>query len=376
LVVFRDVLDGTWLGMAHRQSADGDEYLCAPVSVQRLADFQRGKVDLRTVFTELEAGTLARVFVRATESAREDANIEVASDVSPDWLPDSGFLFTAFHAPSDADDAVILTDLFERKRALVHLNLNPPEAQEAHTIDATTLADGLALFQNAVKHGYLLWRRTTNAIVRKGKASPDDFTLQAYALAPGSFEVHLQAKNTGDLFGYAPQVEALRKLDEIMLLVDKPEEAVQVAIKYRGHFVSSVRQLLKFVATKQVPLRYKWTEPTTAVVTRNVIRPEPAQELYTELSRREELSQQDVKYVGRFTDLLHQGRWSLETAEGEVVTGTLVEDAGFSLHGVSYFDKVYEIECREVLDQVIVSGVQSSTLVLLAPPKEVTGPSQ
>lgn len=371
IVVVRDRLDGIWLGMAYAEEGSGSNFLFAPVSARRLAAFQQGHVDLRSVFTELEDGHLATAYIEPSEAQESGLDLEVVQDVPPEWLPDSGFVLSAFRDPVPEESATILTDLVARRRTLVHLNFNPQEAQEAHVIDASTLADGLNLFQNAHKQAYLLWRRTAGAAIRRIKASIDDWTLQAYAVHEGSFEIHLQAKTADDLFGYASQVEALRKLDEITAVIDKPEEALQVAIKYQGHYVSAVRQLLRFIATKKVPLRYTWIEPTTAKVSRSVIRPEAAETLYAELTRKEELSQQNVTYTGRFVDLLHQGRWSMETTDGETVSGSLVPEARFSLSGVSYGDRLYEIDCLEIQDQAIVSGTPSSTILLVSPPREV-----
>lgn len=374
LILLRDAVDGAWVGLAADRSPHGDTFACVPVSSARLAALKFGEMDLRAIFEHPEIDRRASLFVPAEWKPGSSVALEAVEDFHPEWLPDEGFFLSAFGPDVAPEARDIVEEATVRNRPVVHANFNPPEAKAESKIDAFTLAEGLTTFQNVVKRAHALVTRTKGAATRKLLAAAENYTFEVYGFSYGSFEVHMQAKSNPDLFGSAPHVEALAKLDEIASRVHDIEAAVEVAQANRGHFVSAVRALMYFIADRKTPLKYSWTEPNGEVRS-NLILPDAASALYTALAARQELSQQVIKLVGVF-DKIHvkSGRWTVITQEDGEFSGRVAQGSGVTLKGLTTSSVTYELECRDVLEEGVVNERQTSRLELLKQPVEIKLP--
>lgn len=374
LILLRDAVEAAWVGVATDRNADGDAFACVQVSPKRLAALKLGDTDLRALFEAPEVERRATLFVPADWEAGLAVTLQDVVTFQAEWLPAAGFYLSMFGAPVADANRDLIAEAVKRSRPVVHLNLNPPEAAEhALRIDAFTLSEALALFQNAVRRAHSVSIRHLSDAKRKLVSASENYTLQVFGFAPGSFEVHLQAKSLPNLLGETPHVDALKKLDEFASQVENPSAAIEVAKENRGHFVTAVRDLLHFVAESKTPITYSWTEPTNSKVRSATIRPDAAEILYNQLATRQDLSQQDVTLIGVFDKLdVNNGRWRMLTPDGER-GGTIATDSGVSLGGLTTTTKYYRLKCKEVLDEHIVSGKQTTRLELLQQPEEVEG---
>lgn len=372
IVALRDRLGGVWLGMAVEREANGEQFVCVPVSSERLSAFRHGQIDLRDVLAlpETEEHARVRIPVDGTEALAE-LELELVPFSPPeDWLPDPGFFLTTFVEPVAAAYQSMASLATMENRPILRLNLQPVGG--GHAIDIDQLGEALVLFQNGVKQAHVLVTRDLPVTERKMLSSVEHHTFEALAFASNSFEVHMRAKGSADLFGHTPHVRALTKLDEIASVVDDIEAAVGVAKANRGHFVSAITAIMRFVADSKTPLSYAWAVPQSPKVHAHVIKPEAAQALYEALVSKQELARQDVTLVGVFRKIDEEsGTWRLESYDGEQYSGTVSSESGVSLHGMIIGARTYRVECRDVLLEMPGSGRQASKLEITALPEEV-----
>jgi hypothetical protein len=373
LVVLRDPVDSAWLGTAVERGADGDEYLCVPISAGRLAAVRHGEVDVRDVFVNPEISTPARVVVSWTY-ADQRFELHPMLEVPTDWIPDEGALLTEFIQPVSAEFRALASEATVHNRPVLHLNLNPPNSS-AHAIDADLLGKALVLFQKSIRYANSAANRTLSAAAKKLVSGAENYTFEAFATAPSSFEVHLQAKMEADFFGYTPHLRALRKLDEIVGVMEDTEAAIAVAKENRGHFVSAIRSLMQFVADTNIPISYAWTAPQSQHVEQHTIRPEPARALYEQLVAKRELDRDEVDLVGVFHKIDDEyNTWRFETSDGVDYSGDLAPGTNFNLSGYTTTTVTYSIHCIEILRESEGTGRESTALQMTQPPKEVASP--
>jgi hypothetical protein len=365
------MLEGSWLGSAIAWGETGDDYFCVPISPHRLSQFRHGQLDLRTVLAEPEERRPARTFIPSNGKAQSAILELVPVDAPPDkWLPGPGFLLTTFIEPVAADYREMVSLATSENRPILRLNLNP--ADGSHAIDMDKLGEALLLFQNGVREAHQLVMQTVPNAIRKALSAPENHIYEALAFAGNSFEVHMRAKANADLFGHTAHISALQKLDEITSVVDNTPAALDVARKNKGHFVSAISELMKFVASADTPLSYAWTAPQSSLVQAHVIRPEPARALYDALVSREELSRKDATFVGVFRKIDEDnGAWRVKTNEGLSIKGQIAAEAKVSLHGLTIGTKQYRIVCREVLLETVGTGKRTPQLEMTSPPEEI-----
>jgi hypothetical protein len=375
VVLLRDNLDGMWLALAVSREVGGDEYLCVPLSATRLAAFRRGEIDLRAVFVEPQvARSHARLFIAAEVSFNSEFELAALADVPPNWLPNNGFFLTTFFPSVEPEYQEVLERARAVNRPVVILKLKPPEAEVVPKIDVEKLSRILAIIQRGVKHANSLVSRTLSDVQRKIRAAAESYTLQVLAHQHGSFEVVLQTKAAGDLFGHAPQVEALAKLDEIARLVDDPARAIEVARANPGHFIAAFRDLLQFSSSTDTAISYSWAEPQGQIRGGAVIRPAAALALYKELILQKDLAEQERTLIGVFRSInVDTQSWRLRTAEGDDYPGEVAKDSGVTLSVLMVDGVTYSLHCLEVLRETQGTGKEDYYYYLLDRPTEVIG---
>ena len=369
IVVLRDTVDGAWLGMAVERAAAADEYLCVPISAARLSRFRHGAIDLRDVFVSPEESRFARVIIPASDLGQSVELVPIL-EIPEDWLPDAGFLLTSFIEPVAVEYRAMSDLATSENRPILRLNLSPEGG--AHAVDVNELGSALILFQNGLRHAHSLVTKSLTFVQRRLQSAPENHTFEALAFASNSFEVHMRAKGGGDLFGNSPHVQALHKLDEIIAVVDDTDAAVTVAKANRGHFVSAVTALMKFVYQSDLPLSYAWTSPQSSRIHVHSVRPQAAKALYDALILKQELSQEEVTLTGVLKKLdVNNRAWTLLTPEGEEHHG-FVTDGDVSISDLNVDRVVYRLQCRDILVETAGSGRQSTRLELLSRPIEIT----
>jgi hypothetical protein len=367
IMLLRDNVGTAYVGLMTERIDDRDVFLCTPISVARLVRLRMGSEDLLAIFASPEISSFYSGRIELPLKTPPSMALQALAEIPHSWLPDEGFLLSDFLAEVSADEINIVSQALERHRPVVHLNLDPPEAIHASRINADRLAHGIAVFQNLVKHAHKRALTTLTEAKRKLLGSPDNYTMEVFAFAPGSFEVHLQAKTGGDLLGHNSLSMALAKVDELASSVTDPDASVAIAQENRGHFVSAYQTFLQFVAESETPVRYSWAEPLDSEVHSCRISPEAASVLYEKLTATKELGYEEFSAIGRFSKAdKNTGSWALTRADGKVYRGWLSPEHDVTLVGVEIQTKVYTVQCREVLNETVGSGRQETRILMLA----------
>lgn len=369
LIVVRDAVGASYLGLLAERSEENDTFLCTAVSPGRLTDLRHTRMDLRAIFLTPE---VPEYFVgRWTNGANHPPRLDLTPIDAPpeDWLPEEGFFLHDFIQTPPAGATTIVAEATARHRAILHVALNPPEAREGAQINMDRLAIALQAFQNVVRHAYRRAIAELPESARALEAEADNYLLEVFAFAPGSFEVRLQSKAPADLMGFSNLSRAMKKIDELIgHLVSSEvnlEAALEVAQQNRGHLIGAYQNLLKFVAENEMPMTYSWADPSpTASVPRKIL-PEAAAALYALLVSRQDLGTEQIALMGRFVRAdVRNGSWTLLTEDGKEHRGQLAEGYNVSLSGIVLDTRLYRIECEERIEETLGSGRQTTNLFL------------
>ncbi len=348
LVLARDAIGTAYLCAFVEREAAGDRFAAVPLSPERLAGFRAGLIDLREVLERPETGLAFDARFRRMDGL-PTLQLQQVERIPNDWLPDAGFLLSAFAGP--VENVAIVQHATERRVAVVECHFEPPEARTpTPRIEAFRLAHGIEKFQTLLMHAYKKARAAMTPL-RRLQMNPDAYILQAYAVSLQSFCVHFESKYEADLAGATSVGLAMRTFDELMDVLARPEEERMAVLReHRGHVVGAFRNLMKFVSEEDSPLVYTWAEPASRFPqTRRVGRFDAAA-MCAVLEALAELGVERVEFVGVFirvsTDLQ---KWTAQDDEGAVRSGVVHEDAQNVLRGTVNENKRYKFLCDEKL---------------------------
>lgn len=364
IVLARDVIGTSYLAVLVSRDDHGDRFLCVPVSEMRLADFTRGRMDLRTALTRPESGE--RFF--ASFDLREGAPtlmLEPLSEVPEKWLPQAGFLLTEF-VPHEPDGDDLISQAIQSNLTMGVLSFDPPEARARPRIFADRFAEGVRLFQNFVRHAC---RKALSGMdsVERQLLGPEPYVISLRPeIVHGSFRIGFESQWEADLGRSTGLGAALTKVDELTQHIGNPSRALEVVQSNRGHVVGAYQALLEFVASNGAALEYAWADPGSSTARSRRIGPADAERLFDVLSARKELSKEEVEFTGVFTHgNTESGKWTLMTIpERKKISGGPSPEAIGIRGGVSLKSMVYHIRCEERMEQVAGTGKQKMVLEL------------
>lgn len=348
----RDSIGGRYIGVMIDSADDTDRYLVTGVAPERLRQFRSGDLDLRTLL--LDSGREGWCFADASDDLRRP--LELVEQEGPlegrEFLPDAGFTLN-----SDLADDTTVREARERNNVVLELDVEPPEAAEAHRILVTTLSGLLAHVQAMVKHAC----RKAAGISNLHSAAEHSMYVVVPA-SPGSFRMTLEAAGAPDLFGYRRVAQGLKRMDALFESTKDPETARQGMAEHSGHLAGSYIRLMRFLSQHDMGIRYVWAEPMGGEPGRGGVSKALARELVDELSGATSLAVEHMTLVGDFAKVDRgAGNWGLDTAEGR--KSGKIRDGGPSLDGL-VVGKRYRFHCSEEFEIVDASGRERHTLYL------------
>lgn len=357
-----DAVGTQYLCLLAEIGEEDDKFVCAPVSPSRLADFERGQVDLVDLLRDPQLPALY-TGVSPHGEASFVISAEEAGEIPDEWFPDPGFFLDPFEV-----DSYSYEEALGRNKAVVHLSFNPPEARDAHKIEVGHLVDGLGIFQRFVRHAFSKSvSRLSQATQRLVKES-ESAGMEVYAFSPGSFKVHLQSKSSADIVGYVDIEKALSLIDTVIAADASDIETLSSLLREnKGHFISAYKSLLEFIIQNDSPIRYEWAAPDHPRPVQREISTGSAAYLYDVLTAYAELAVESVEFVGYVTKAdAKRGMWTVQSQDGEEeYNGTIAEGSPASLSGITIETELYRFSCQELLEEVPVTGAERKRLVLL-----------
>jgi hypothetical protein len=360
LFLAEDELDMKYICL-HTESQELDTFLCAPISRRRLNEFYNGEIDLRSIYESPELNTLYTIKTDGLSEEEFELFLLNTGSVSEQWLPEPGFIFN-----KSISDETIVNEAIEKKRAIIHLSLNPPEARTESKIETEKLIEFLSAFQNILKFSYKKSIRYLNSNTRDMLDKNENFETEVFSFSNGSFTIHLQSKIVADALGYVDLVKALDKFDEIAIAMHNPEKMFDTLKNNQGHLINSYKKLLNLIIENDTPINYSWSYPEIKSFKMHNISKQNAIPIIDLLNQKKELEIEIVELEGRLIKAdVNNGFWTLKSEEtGKEHKGKIADQSGISLSGLILESQIYKFICEEKIEQEVMSGKEITTFWL------------
>lgn len=337
-----------------------DRFLCVPASKKRISEFYNGMVDLRDIYLSPETKELFSVETK--DLTYKKLLLQPIADVSEAWLPETGL---KFHREPISDETVV-QESNDRKRAIIHLSLSPPEARGETRIHAENLSQVLKIYQKLIKYCY---KKTLKDVTNEERTLidiPENYGVDVFAFSEGSFTLHLQSSEPADMIGYVHLAKALEKIDKITQAIDDPETTLEVLKQDGGHLVKAYRDMLEFIVKQDSPISYKWTMPELKKpISRNIFR-EYALPVYELLIKREDLGVEKKVLIGTVHKFdVDSGTWRLLSEEDNKSYNGNTDLSHVRLAGITAETQRYKFFCEERLTEETATGREIAILWLV-----------
>ena len=354
----RDSIGGYYIAVLVETINDADRYILAGVEPEKLRQFKTGKIDLRSLLID----RVENDWYIATIENGFDAplNIELQTSLLKDYhdLPDAGFLL--HDIPTDTK---IVEEARSRNNLVFEIFVEPPEAAEAHQIDAGTLGQLLTHLQTLVKHAHSAAMREMTPSNRRAHDVSNAHLLNVVVpAAAGSFRLVFEATSQSDLFGNNILANALERIDHFFEHVNDPKTTLNMVKQHRGHLAGAYLRMLRFLVEHNTGLRYAWAEPAFNSPKCFSVSNAQAIPLVEYLSGISNIGAETIILLGRLDKAdMANGNWRISTEDrdysGKIKTG------GPSLDGLK-IGSLYQFNCIEEIEES-QSGREQRTLYLI-----------
>lgn len=361
LFVARDRIGTNYLCMLVEQNSKFDEFVCVSISEHKLTNFYSGNIDLRDIFIEPEIKSFFHANIQNYQSDFFEIQALEIEIFPSQWLPEEGVLINIEKAHSE-----IIAESQEKAKTIVHLSLNPPESTNEPKINALTLSEALLRFQTMLKYAYKRSISVFPYTQRKHLNIPENYQLDVFAFARGSFKVKMQSQSYPNLFGETEILRALKLVDQLVDNIDNIESSLQILSENKGHFANTYINFLKYIADGKNRLSYSWAVSSLKNPIVKHISSAQAQQLFEFFNQQEELKEEIIELVGFFAKVDETyGKWRLVDQESNSHNGELAEDENLTLKGLIIGTKLYKLVCIEKIIEVVGTSEEKKTLQLV-----------
>ena len=361
LFVACDEIGTNYICMLVEQNSTSDKFACIQISEQKLIHFCTGNIDLRDIFINPEMMSFYQINIKDYNSNFFETEI-LETEIFPSrWLPEEGVFINIEQAQSE-----IIAESQARAKTIVHLSLNPPESTSEPKINTLTLSEALLRFQTMLKYAYKRSIATLPYAQRKHLNTPENYQLDVFAFARGSFKVKMQSQSFPNLFGETEISRALHLVDQLVDNINNVELSLQLLAENKGHFANTYINFLKYVAESQHRLSYSWAFSSLKAPITKQISSAQAQYLYEIFNQQEELKEETIQLIGYFDKVDEKyGKWRLVDQENNTHNGELAEDESLTLKGVIIGTKLYKLVCIEKIIEIVGTSEEKKALQLI-----------
>jgi len=360
LFVAADQLGTKYLCALVEETDAASKYLCLPASNSRLESVASGNLDVREAYDTPEVSEQYVIECTSDDLVELEAAEIQPQDVPQSWLPDPGLYVARARAP----DIEIVEQAAERKRAIIHYRMNPPESRDESKITVEHLSQGVLLFQRLVQHAYSRALAELKHSTRRTVSAPENYELEVFAFSPGSFTVQMQSSQRADLVGYVQIVRALEIIDSVSERVDDAVGAVDKVAELGGHFAGAYKRLVQHITQTGTALEYEWSTPNLRASKRFGMSIAQAHPVYEELTKRKELGVVEITLTGRLSKVdKNRGTWRLKSeADQKDYHGSSIVE----LSGLTIQTQRYEFVCQETLEEDRITGRETTKFTLIS----------
>lgn len=359
LFVACDAVGTNYLCMLVEQNEAFDNFICIQISERKLTRFCSGNVDLRDLFIEPEIKLFYNAKIYNYESYDFEVQLFDVLELPSEWLPEAGFFV-------EKAQSEIITESREKAKTIVHLSLNSPELLYELKINALTLSEALLRFQTMLKYAYKRSISGLSYVRRKDLSNSENYQLDVFAFAHGSFKVKMQSQACSNLYGETEIIKALHFVDELVDQIDHLETSQQILARNKGHFASSYISFIKFIADAKKSISYSWATSNLEKPITKQIFSKQAQKLYDFLNQQEKLKEDRIELVGFFDKVDEtNGKWRLVDKAQKAYSGEILEDKNLTLKGVIIGTQLYKLVCLEKIMEIAGVSDEKKTLQLI-----------
>jgi hypothetical protein len=364
LFVARDAIGTNYLCMLVEQNEEFDNFACLQMSEQKFNHFSTGHIDLRDVFLSPEIQAFYQVKINDYGLNYYEIETLECEKFPDNWLPDEGVFININQ--SQQEQSEITVESKEKAKTIVHLNLNPPESSNESRINTLDLSEALICFQTMLKYAYKKSISSLPHTQRKKKNVPENYLLDVFAFAHGSFKVKMQSQSYPNLFGETEVVKALYIVDKLVDNINDVEESIRILSMYKGHFANTYINFLKYIASCKSKLSYSWAFSAIKHPIIKQITSEQAQHLYEIFNQQDELKEETVELIGVFNKIDEKlGKWRLVDQENNVHNGEIGEVDGITLKGIIIGTIPYKLVCIEKIIEVLGTSEEKKSIQMI-----------
>lgn len=352
-----DTIGSKYICLLIKNNGDHLKYICTPISKNRLFDFNKGHIDLRTIYVEPEISEYYFCGIDDFSVGTIELKLYEGISLEEAWLPDPGFFLID---PIETEDDV-LDKARELSKPVFSVSLNPPEAQFDMKIHANRLGHFLSVFQNLIKYAY---RKACSA------TDPDfleAFNLNVIGVKEGSFTIEFDSVESGDLFGSCSIENAFMKVDELTENLDDHEEALKILRKNRGHLANSYIRLLQFIKQNDTSIDYRWAVQYFSESRKRSVHKNVAGPLFDYFSKVDDIRSEAIELEGYLTRADHNNNtWKLyNISDKKEYFGKIKPESGLTVDGFVIRSAIYRFTCEETIEEVFGTGQEKKTIYLL-----------
>lgn len=327
-------------------------YLARPVTSDVIIRLAKKKIDLKQAFFENDVGCWLYLDTKDEEAFEEPSEIEFSS-IPEKYLPKEG----VFLNYSLEVDEKLIEDSYKKDKAIVCLSF---EEGTKESVNAYTLSEVVNYFQSVVKYSYKKAMTEVGDAIKNLIDIPENYTLDAYASAPGSFKIYFVSNSTRGLFSGFDINYALDRINEI--IADKDTDIIENLKKNQGHAIGNYSKLLESVSKNDINIKIEWIDPNEGKNAKKTIVPEYANRVLKIINARKELSKVNVELVGKFEFAdTTSGNWRIVDDLGKTHSGI---GNGDLLKDRVIYTRVYRLICEEIIEEENISGKEKKKYIL------------
>lgn len=338
------------------------KYICTPVSNKRLADFNKGYLDLKTIYLVPELKEFYLCDIENIEAPEQYLSLYHKNELPENWLPEPDFYLSE---KIESKDEVLIKSK-ELSKPVLYVSLEPPEAQYGAKIILDRLNYFLSVFQNIIKHAY---KKVCKRVPPSSLLfDPENaHKLHVIGFADGSFTVKFESVESGDIFGSCIIENAFMKLDELTQYINNPDQSLEILKKNRGHLANSYLRLLKFIKENDTSIEYRWAVQSFEKSKKRRVPKSLAVPLLDFLSQKEDISSERIELEGFIIKAdQNTNTWKLHNLEDKKeYFGKIKEETGHSVKGFVIGTVKYRFICEEIIEEILGTGKEQKSLFLV-----------
>lgn len=327
LFVAVDAIGMHYLCLLYDMEDNGDlDYLAVSISFERLNNFIKGHIDLRSLFVTPEIED-ALYDVRILKDGIYAKSYD--KDLDNEMLPDDGY----FYDDSFTEDEEMLARSATKHCPIIRLAFQTDENR--HDMSCRCLSAALVHFQSLVDNSFRALHKNVDHAMSN---------LRVTTFMAASFDIEFIADENLDLFGQSKIGDTFEFISK--LFGESSEDVVNTLRYLKGYAANSYKKFLDVLIDNELSVDLKWVFSTLdGQVHSRSIRKERILALHNIINNHSELELEEQFFNGCFIAAnTTNGKWSFQPKVGKEIKGDSIDVA--LLSGVTLLNCQYKIVCQ------------------------------